>query len=112
MSDMTEDNDDKLMKIKNIKRIAKHIGKDVANEMLIPINEMSDFIKPKEVSSIIKQYCIYKDHDYLMNTMILQKIFSEVKNWVLGIQLAKMASEDKLDVIWDDEENCMIFKSK
>ena len=109
MSDM---NDEKMVKVKSIKKIAKHIGKDVANEMLIPIEEMSGYIRPKEVSSIIKQYCIRQDDQYLMNTMILQKIFTEVKNWVLGIQLAKMASEDKLEVTWDSEENCMIFQSK
>lgn len=109
MSDMR---DDEMMKVKSIKRIAKHIGKDVAKEMLIPIEEMSFFIKPKEISSIIKQYCVRDDSDYLMNANILQKIFSEVKNWVLGIQLAKMASEDKMDVLWDDDENCMIFKNK
>jgi hypothetical protein len=109
MSDM---NDEKMVKVKSIKKIAKHIGKDVAKEMLIPIEEMSVYIRPKEVSSIIKQYCIHQEDQYLMNTMILQKIFTEVKNWVLGIQLAKMASSDKLEVTWDSEENCMIFQSK
>ena len=105
-------NDEKMVKVKSIKKIAKHIGKDVANEMLIPIEEMSEYIKPREVSSIIKQYCVRTEDEYLMNTLILQKIFTEVKNWVLGIQLAKMASEDKLEVTWDSEENCMIFQSK
>jgi hypothetical protein len=109
MSDM---NDEKMVKVKSIKKIAKHIGKDVANEMLIPIAEMSEYIKPKEICSIIKQYCIRIEDEYLMNTLILQKIFTEVKNWVLGIQLAKMASDDKLEVTWDSEENCMIFQSK
>lgn len=104
--------DDKLMKIKNIKQIAKHIGKDIASEMMIPLREMKDYIKPKEVASIVKQYCIYKNGDYFMNTMILHKVFTETKNWVLGIQLAKMASSGKLETMWDEENNCMIFKSR
>jgi hypothetical protein len=103
--------DDKLVKIKSVIKISKHIGKDIANEMLIPIKEMKDYIKPKEISSIIRQYSIKKDDGYFMNTLILQRIFSEVKNWVLGVQLAKMASDGKLDAMWDDEQNCMIFKS-
>ena len=103
--------DDPLMKIKSIKRIAKHIGRDVASDMLIPIEEMKDYIKPKEISSIVKQYSISQDGQYLINRIILQKIFSEVKNWVLGIQLAKMASEGQVDTMWDEEQNCMIFKS-
>jgi esterase/lipase len=102
---------DPLMKIKSIKGVAKHIGRDIATEMMVPIKEMKEYIKPKEVASIVKQYAIYKDGDYFMNTLILQKIFSEVKNWVLGIQLAKMASSGKMDTMWDEEQNCMIFKS-
>jgi transcription antitermination factor NusG len=100
-----------MMKIKNINGVAKHIGKDIATEMMIPIREMKHFIKPKEIASIIKQYSVFNDGEYFMNTVILEKVFTEVKNWVLGIQLAKMASEGKLDTIWDEEQNCMIFKS-
>lgn len=103
---------DPLMKIKSIKNVAKHIGRDIAKEMMIPIQEMKDYIKPKEIASIIKQYSVYKNGDYFMNTMILQKVFTETKNWVLGIQLAKMAASDKMDTMWDEEQNCMIFKSK
>lgn len=103
--------DDQLMKIKSIKGVAKHIGKDIATEMMIPLREMKDYIKPKEIASIVRQYSIYKNGDYFMNTIILQKIFTEVKNWVLGIQLAKMASCGKLETMWDEEQNCMIFKS-
>ena len=104
--------DGELMKINNIKGISKHKGKDIASEMMIPIKEMKYFIKPKEISSIIKQYSIKKNDEYYMDATILSKIFTEVKNWVLGIQLAQMASEGKIDTIWDEEQNCMIFKSK
>lgn len=112
MSDVDNPFDDPLVKIKSINKIAKHIGKDVANEMLIPIKEMKKYIKPKEIASLIKQYSIHKNDNYLMNTMILKKIFTETKNWVLGIQLAKMASNGEIDTIWDEEANGMVFKSK
>jgi len=105
------DSDDPLLKIKDIRGVSKHIGRDVANEMLIPIKEMKDFIRPKEIRSLIKQYSISKNNELYMNTVILQKIFTEVKNWVLGVQLAKMASEGKIDTIWDEETNCMVFKT-
>jgi hypothetical protein len=103
--------DDQLMRIKSIKGVAKHIGRDIAKEMMIPIKEMKEYIKPKEIISIIKQYTIYKNDEYFMNSLILEKIFTEVKNWVLGIQLAKMASSGQMDTMWDEEQNCMIFKS-
>lgn len=103
--------DDQLMKITNINGVAKHIGKDIAKEMMIPITEMKEYIRPKEIVSIIKQYSIYKNGSHFMDSTILQKIFAEVKNWVVGIQLAKMASLGKIDTTWDEEQNCMTFKS-
>lgn len=104
--------DEELMKINNITGVSKHIGKDIASEMMIPLKEMKQFIKPKEISSIIKQYSVKKNNEYYMDATILNKVFTEVKNWVLGIQLAQMASEGKMDTMWDEEQNCMIFKSK
>lgn len=104
-------NEEELMRITDVKGIAKYVGKDVANEMMIPIKEMKEFIKPSEVASIILQYSMYKNGQYYLNYQILQKIFNETKNRVVGIQLAKLAADGKLETIWDEENNCMTFKS-
>jgi len=101
--------DNNLVKIKNINRMSKHIGRDVAMNLSIPISEFKQYIRPKEVRSLIEQYSIKKDGEYMVNTMILQKIFSEVNNWVLGISLCKMAVDGKLETSWDSEQNCMLF---
>ncbi len=103
--------EDKLVRIKNINKVSKHIGKDVANTLGIPLNELSIYIKPKEIKSLLKQYAVRKDEDYMLNTVILQKIYREVNNWVLGIQLCKMSAEGQLETRWDDEQNCMLFES-
>jgi uncharacterized protein Yka (UPF0111/DUF47 family) len=105
-------NDDPLVTIKNINQMSKHIGKDIANNMGIPLSEFKHYIKPKEIRSIIKQYSVKKDEEDMINTTILQKIFNEVNNWVLGIQLCKMAVDNKLDSCWDTEQNCIIFEAK
>ena len=102
---------DPLLKIKNMRQMSKQIGRDIAREMALPLEELSELIKPKEIRSLIKQYSVYKNDEYLINTMILNKIFHEARNWILGVQLAKMASEGKLDTFWDDESNCMTFSS-
>lgn len=101
-----------LVAIKNIKKTAKYIGKDVAKNRGIPLDEFRNYIKPKEIISIIKQYCIKQDDKYLMNTKILQKIFTEVHDWVLGVTLSKMASKDLIDTYWDETLNCMTFAPK
>lgn len=103
---------DPLVKIKNINQMSKHIGRDAAKSMGIPIEELKQFIKPKEIKSILKQYCVKKDEDYLLNAIILKKVFHEVNNWILGIQLSKLASSGELDACWDDEQNCMVFETK
>lgn len=101
--------DDNLVKIKNINRMSKHIGKDVAQNLNIPLHEFKEYIKPKEIKSLIKQYSIHKNGNYLVNSLILEKIFSEVNNWVLGISLCKMAVDGKIETSWDSEQNCMLF---
>lgn len=103
---------DPLVAIKNIKRTAKYIGKDVAKNRGIPISEFSDYIKPKEIVSLIKQFAIERDDKYLINTKLLQKIFTEVHDWVLGVTLSKMASKDLIETYWDEELNCMTFAPK
>jgi hypothetical protein len=101
-----------LVIIKNIKKTAKYIGKDVAKNRGIPLNELTSYIKPKEIVSIIKQYSIPNEDKYLMNTKILQNIFTEVHDWVLGVTLSKMASKDLIDTYWDETLNCMTFAPK
>lgn len=103
---------DPLVAIKNIKRTAKYIGKDVAKNRGIPVSELSSYIKPKEIVSIIKQFAIEKDEKYLINTKLLQKIFTEVHDWVLGVTLSKMASKDLIETYWDETLNCMTFAPK
>jgi hypothetical protein len=92
--------------------MSKCIGKDIANNMDIPLRELKHYIKPSEIQSIIKQYCIIQEEHCLINSIILQKIFDTVNNWVVGIKMSKLAGENKMDVFWDDDKNCMTFKNK
>lgn len=99
-----------LIKIKNLNKMSRHIGKDVAENLNIPLSEFKQYIKPKEVRSLIKQYSIKQGDEYMINNLILQKIFLEVQNWVYGINLCKMAVDGKLETCWDSEQNCMMFE--
>ena len=103
---------DPLVQIKCINKMSKHIGKDIARSMNIPLSELKDYIKPKEIKSIILQYAVPKNDKALINSIILKKILKEVNNWVLGVQLCKMASRGEIETSWDDSQNCMIFETK
>jgi hypothetical protein len=104
--------DDPLIAIKNINKMSKHIGRDIAKKMEISLSEFKYYIKPKEIRSIIRQYAIHKNENLLINACILQKVFDTISQWVIGIQISKLASEDKMEVYWDDDKNCPIFKNK
>jgi hypothetical protein len=104
---------DKLVKIKNLTRAAKHLGKDIAKQRKIPLNKFKEYITVKEIKNIIRQYALQdEDNGLLMNYKILYKICEEINTWVLGIELAKLASLDSVETYWDSEKNCMVFSYK
>jgi hypothetical protein len=104
---------DKLVKIKNLTRAAKHLGKDIAEQRKIPLNKFKEYITVKEIKNIIRQYALPdEDNGLLMNYKILYKICEEINTWVLGIELAKLASLDSVETYWDSEKNCMVFSYK
>jgi len=103
---------EELYLIKNIKKTAKHIGRDVANSRKIDISEFSQYIKPKEIVSIIKQFSTKKEDGYYLNAIQLEKILTEIHNWVLGVSLCKLASRDMIETYWDNNLNCMTFSPK
>jgi hypothetical protein len=109
---MKNEEDNELYKITNVKGAAKHLGRDVAKSRGIPLEEFKDYIKPKEIVSIMKQICVKKNNDYYMNTVILNKLLNEVHNWVLGITLSKMASNNMIETYWDSKANAMTFAPK
>ena len=39
-------------------------------------------------------------------------ICDEIYDWVSGVELARLAAEDKIDAYWDDKTNGMTFKLK
>jgi hypothetical protein len=104
--------EDRLVKIKSINKMSKHIGKDVAKNMDIPLKEFKNYITPREIRSIIRQHAVIKDEDIYMSSERLQNVFLVINSWVLGIQMSKLASEGKVEVYWDEEQNCATFSTK
>jgi hypothetical protein len=101
---------DKLVKIKDIERMARHLRKDIASQQAVNIKELKQFITQDETVSLIKQYSKKNDKgDLLVNTKILDKIFQEMYNWIVGIEISKLASKGVFDVYWNDEQNQMTF---
>ncbi len=105
--------EDPLHKIKDIKKLAKHLAKNVATDCGFTIDELKEYMTVKNAIEIVKQHSkINKNGEYLINTKILEDICLDISSWLLGVNLAKLAGEDILDCFWDNKKNCMVFKKK
>lgn len=100
---------DDLVRIKDINLMSKRIGRDVAMKMSIPLNELKNYIRPREIKAIIYQYCPKQNGFHMVNAQIAHKIHSEVKKWVFGIYMCKMAASGKIEAEWDSDTNSIVF---
>jgi hypothetical protein len=103
---------DKLVKIKNIQKMARHIRRDVAKHHEIPLKELKDLITQNEVVSLIKQYSQSDDlGNLLINCEMLDKVFKEVYTWMVGIEISRLASAGTFDVYWNSDKASMTFSA-
>lgn len=106
---------DPLMKITNISKFSQFIVYNTIKDCGIEIKrkDIKQYINNKNIEEIVRQYAKRDKHNNLMvNDKIVQKIQSELMDWILGVSLAKMAAKDELDCYWDSKRNCMIFSPK
>lgn len=100
-------------KIKDLTRFAKKIGKSVALECGFTIQDLKNYITVSNIKQIVLHHCIVDDQkQILINEDILQIISSEIFEWLIGTDLAKLASEDVIDCYWSDKDDCMMFAAK
>jgi hypothetical protein len=101
---------DKLVKVKDVKAMARHIRRDIAKQQGVPIKELKDFITQNEMISLIRQYSQPDESgELLVNCKILDKIFKEAYNWIVGIEISRLAAAGTFDVYWSDDKNSMVF---
>ena len=101
---------DKLVKIKDVSSMARHIRKDIAKQQGVPIKEMKEYITQNEMISLIRQYSKPDEAgNLLVNGEIVDKIFKEAYNWIVGIEISRLAAAGTFDVYWSDDKNSMVF---
>lgn len=98
--------------IKNMMGFCKTIGFTVADEIGMSPKEFKNYIKPSNVRKIAEQYCTKKGRSYFIEEEKIDDIYEDTRNWVIGIDLAKLAAQDKLECYWDDDINQMVFQKK
>ena len=60
-----------------------------------------------------------KTHDFILGSRSINYWVtaisvqaSDMSGWLLGVNLAKLAADDKLDCYCDSKKGCMVFKKK
>jgi hypothetical protein len=72
---------------------------------------LDDFITIEQVINLIKKNNLGLDEDgnYIINSDIFDEMFGEIRDWLYGVGLSKLASKGYVDCAWDDEANEMVF---
>jgi hypothetical protein len=103
---------DPLLKIKDLHRFSRHIGVSALKECGINTSKekLKDYITQHNITEIVTQYAKTNNKgEYFINNRIFAKIHGSIIDWVVGVSLAKAASEGEIDCYWDNEKNCMMF---
>ena len=72
---------------------------------------LDDFITIPQVINMIKKNNLGLDNEgnYLIDEEIFDDVFNDIRDWLYGVGLAKLASKGFVDCSWDDEANEMVF---
>jgi hypothetical protein len=72
---------------------------------------LDEFISIGQVINMIKKNNLGLDEEgnYLINEQIFDDVFNDIRDWLYGVGLAKLASKGFVDCSWDDESNEMVF---
>lgn len=102
-----------MYEIKYLNKFAKSLGKMVAKDIGFSHTQLKNYITVGNIKNLIKQYCnTDKYGQLLIDEEQTSQVCSEIFDWLIGVDLAKMAAADELDCYWDDKMNQMVFKYK
>ena len=104
--------DDEINRFDDLHKFSTKLAKFVARSSGYTIKELKAYIRPVNVKKIVKKYSKFVDDHYIMTEDQAHEACEEILDWLVGVELAKLAADDVLDCYWDDETNQPIFKAK
>lgn len=76
-------------------------------------DNLDDYITLAQLQSLVLETC--KDRDESDRVLITEdmneNLFITVCDWVYGVGLSRLASQNLVECAWDDKQNCMVFWS-
>lgn len=72
---------------------------------------LDEFITINQVINLIKKNNLGKDEEgnFIINEEIFEDIFNDIRDWLYGVGLAKLAANGYIECAWDNEANDMTF---
>ena len=73
--------------------------------------DLDSYITIKQIIGLLYEKCGgFDDNNHpLLNEDINEDIFICISDWMFGIGLSRLASENLVECAWDDEQNTMVF---
>lgn len=84
--------------------VAKSFSEDYSENL-------DDFISIQQVIDLVEQHSLGQDDDgyEIINADIFNDIFDDLREWMYGVALAKLAGKNMIECAWDDDVNEMVF---
>jgi len=101
-----------MYKIKSMKGFSAEIGKFVAKNAGYTKKEFQSFIKHSNLINIVKTYVQKRNGSLFIDEESASKICDEIFDWLVGVEMSKLAAEDIIDCYWDNNKNQMVFMPK
>jgi len=93
------------MKIRNINKFTKSLAKDVCYSLDIPMKDLKHYMTFKQAKNLVKEFCDDDGYNYSMTRNGFNLCATEMTNWLIGFELAKLSSDGKFECYWDDVSN-------
>lgn len=99
-----------MYKICKINKFAKNLGIIVAQDIGFSTKKLKSYIKVSNIKNIIMKHSNgISNGKFIIDEKNAKKAYNEIFDWLIGCDLATLASQNVLECYWDDDKNTMVF---
>jgi hypothetical protein len=98
-----------MYQIKDINLFAKTIRKRVATDAGFRPNQYKKYITLHNIKRMIAQRAVKNDDGYYIDEDGTELVCSDIFEWLVGVDLARLAALDIVQCYWDNDQDCMVF---
>lgn len=100
-----------LHEFDDLDKFSRSVAKFVARSSGYTFKELKRYIRLGNVKKIIKNHAQFIEDHYVITEEDAHEACEEILDWLVGVELASLASDGVLDCWWDNDRNQMVFQS-